>query len=385
MILRRRLRPILLEKCLLGGDNYTTGSQCARVFDDVLRASRHISKWPHVEFLQEYQKIGDQIFEPGVFEQTSYYRNALENLRILAHYFDAVRPEEIQWGARRFATALKGRESALPPPAGERASDEPIIVRPVKYSDCYQVVSGHHRLSLAYVLGLRTAPALIMGPEVTTPLQDILLDCLWLQGRQELAQPVDLPEVKNWVLTRRCSDRLEKMVSCLQAEGITSGSYLDIASSYGWFVAKMNAAGFEAYGVERDPIAASLGPLIYGLHPGQSQVADCSEFLRAERQYDVTSCFSLIHQYVMNRMNVTAEELIRLVDSATRRVLFCDMGQSHEAVYRGLHLSDWDADRIESWLRKNTTFRRILRLGADEDVVEPYRDSFGQMLFACLR
>jgi hypothetical protein len=148
----------------------------------------------------------------------------------------------------------------------------------------------------------------------------------------------------------------------------------------------MSKAGFHAEGVERDPTANSIGELMYGLRPEQQHRSECTSFLRAVQEpYDITSCFSLAHHYVLNRLNVSAEELLRLLDAATRRVMFFEMGQGHEKFFSGSALAGWDADHIHEWLKANTTFTRIVRLGVDEDAVAPFQDSYGRMLFACLR
>jgi hypothetical protein len=163
-----------------------------------------------------------------------------------------------------------------------------------------------------------------------------------------------------------------------------SSTYLDVASSYGWFVSEMAKAGFHAKGVERDPTAITVGRVIYGLQADQVHRSDAITFLRAQQQqYDVTSCLSLTHHFILNRLSASAEELLHLMDSVTRHVMFFDMGQSHE--FSGAKLSGWDTDYIHNWLQTNTTFRRIVRLGVDEDAVSPNRNSFGRMLFACLR
>jgi SAM-dependent methyltransferase len=234
---------------------------------------------------------------------------------------------------------------------------------------------------------MKEVQGLILHPPVTTPVQDLLLDVLWLKNRRELYQPIDSPEVANWVLVRRCSDRLAKMMEFLRAGSMmppACSSYLDVASSYGWFVSEMSKAGFQGEGVERDPTAISVGRVFYGLKPDQVHRADAVGFLRAHQgQFDVTSCFSLAHHYILNRQNVSAEELLGLLDSATRRVMFFDMGQSHE--YRDEKFKGWDPDRIQRWLEANTTFTRIVRLGKDEDAVPPNANNFGRMLFACMR
>ena len=163
-----------------------------------------------------------------------------------------------------------------------------------------------------------------------------------------------------------------------------SSSYLDVACSYGWFVSEMSKAGFRAEGVERDPTAISIGKVIYGLKPEQVRRSGAVTFLQSLRnRYDVTSCFSLMHHYILNRLNVSAEDLLHLLDSATARVMFFDMGQEHE--YPNGRLAGWNEDRIHSWLQANSTFKRIVRLGPDEDAVPPNQKNFGRMLFACVR
>lgn len=382
------VRPIPIRGCLLGGDNGVAGSQYARVIGDRRRASRAIEEWPHVRFLRQYLEMGPAVFEPEVFERTDYYRNGSICIEFLGRYFDAVRPEELVDGARRFAECFEGAAGDEPPQFGQSPPGARIAVRRILYSDCYQVVDGHHRLAMAYLRGRTEVEVELRRPEVTTPLQDLLLDVLWLQRRQELYQPVEAPELRRWVLTRRCTDRLEKMLAFLRSENAMpprAGSYLDLACSYGWFVAEMEKAGFASEGVERDPIAAQVGTLAYGLDPARVRRQDCASFLRnAGRRYDVVSCLSLLHHYLLYRWNVTAEEMLRLLDSVTGRVLFFEMGESHEAFFAG-RLNGWNADRIEEWLRANTSFRRIVRLGVDEDAVAPFHESYGRTLFACVR
>jgi hypothetical protein len=390
LALGMKLKPIRVDACLRGYENGVSASTIARITGDIRRGSSPISEWPQAKLLRQYDCIGEQIWQREVFEQTDYYRNAVFNIELHGNYFDAVAPGEIQWGARRFINAYRGLDGKLLPPevpGYERDPHEHIAVRPVQDSECYQVFEGHHRLSIAYMGGIREVRGLILQPPVTTPLQDLLRDALWLKGRRELYQPIDSPEVAGWLLVRRCSDRLEKMKAFLNAEGLmppASSSYLDVACSYGWFVSEMSKAGFRAEGVERDPIAASVGKLMYGLAPGQVHRSDAVGFLRTlQRSYDATSCFSLAHHYVLKRQDASAEELLRLLDSATRRVMFFDMGQCHE--YERTKLDGWDPDHIHRWLEANTTFTRIVRLGPDQDAVPPNQHNFGRMLFACTR
>jgi hypothetical protein len=136
--------------------------------------------------------------------------------------------------------------------------------------------------------------------------------------------------------------------------------------------------------VERDPMAISVGREMYGLKAAQVHRADSVMFLRGlKTKYDVVSCFSLVHHFVLNDFGVTPEELLHLLDSATGRVMFFDMGQEHE--YPNSKLAGWNEDRIHSWLKANSTFERIVRMGPDEDAVPPNQHNFSRMLFACVR
>jgi SAM-dependent methyltransferase len=251
------------------------------------------------------------------------------------------------------------------------------------------VCDGHHRVATAYIKGLKTVQALIREPEVTTPLQDLLLDVLWLKGRRELYQPIESPEVADWPLVRRCTDRAAKILEFLHAENVmppAAGSYLDVACSYGWFVREMSRCGFEAEGVESDPIAISVGELMYGLRAEQMRRSDAIAFLKAnQKKFDVVSCFSLAHHYLLNRRSATAEDLLHLLDAATGSVLFFDMGEEHERDFWEDRLQGWNPDRIQKWLETNTTFKRVRRLGIDEDAVPPFQHCYGRTLFACMR
>jgi hypothetical protein len=105
-----------------------------------------------------------------------------------------------------------------------------------------------------------------------------------LNGKHALYQSIDAPEVANWILIRPCTDRLAKMTVFLHAEHLMPrerGSYLDVACSYGWFVSEMAKAGIRGEGVERHPMAISVGREMYGLRAGQVHRAESVVRLQA--------------------------------------------------------------------------------------------------------
>jgi 2-polyprenyl-3-methyl-5-hydroxy-6-metoxy-1,4-benzoquinol methylase len=176
------------------------------------------------------------------------------------------------------------------------------------------------------------------------------------------------------------------MQSHLGQCGVESGaSYLDVGACYGWFVAQMRADGFDAHGVELDPRAPELAAAVYDIEPERITTSEASTFLAAlEGTYDVVSCFSVLHHFVLGRGPCSAEELIELLDRATGRVLFFDTGEAHESWFAEV-LPEWNAEYIEKWLRANTSFTNVVRLGVDEDARGPYAENYGRTLFACMR
>jgi hypothetical protein len=91
-----------------------------------------------------------------------------------------------------------------------------------------------------------------------------------------------------------------------------------------------------------------------------------------------------LHHFVLGRGSVGHEELLRLLDRVTGRVLFLDTGQEHEEWFRE-SLAGWDADSIRRTLLENTSFDEVVDLGPDLDAVPPHERNYGRRLFACVR
>ena len=103
------------------------------------------------------------------------------------------------------------------------------------------------------------------------------------------------------------------MEGFLRPRGLLEGRYLDVASCYGWFVGQMAERGMAAEGIERDPLGATLGRLVYGVDPDRIRIGDVVDVLRGTREsWDVVSCFSLLHHFVLGRGACDEVELIRL-------------------------------------------------------------------------
>lgn len=421
------LTQVRLDHLLLGVQDGVPASAYAERFDDLLWASTPVTQGPHAELLRLAAGCEGARPTDEAILASPYAEHARRCLRLSGRYFWATDEAGIVEVARSFlaradlpvaapagsrpvaahitgdpamaaAAGTLAPTAVSPPPrpapvarAGQSSAADPVLVAPIRDSDCYQVLDGHHRLALLAHHGVPTARVKVKRLPVTTPLQDLLTQMSWIGGKKELYQPIDAPELRQgWTTVRRCRDRLALMESQLAALGTGPGhSYLDVASCYGWFVQQMAERGYAAQGVERDPLAPRLGAGVYGLDPGRVTVGDAVEFLRAAREegrrFDVVSCFSLLHHFVLGRGGGTsAEELTQLLDSVTGRVMFLDTGQEHEAWFART-LRGWDATHIARFLTTHTTFDEVIDLGPDEDAVAPYADNYGRHLFACVR
>jgi ParB-like nuclease family protein len=372
---------IPMTSLLLGGEGAVPGARYADMTNDPLRTSRPFVDGPHVKLLRDFGDTAPEQIPDDVLLDSAYGRNAEQCLRVTGSYFDATTRDDIPRVIRRVLRSAETSEGGRRP-IGASVEGIPLLVRPISFSNLYQVVDGNHRLAQAAWWGEAEVEVFIHRRTTQTAAQQRLRDMSWLRGSRELYQPVPLPEVSSWPLVRRCEDRLAMMTTFLGDD--TTLSYLDVASFLGWFVAQMSERGYSARGVERDPLAVEFGNLLYSLPPDAVAVADVVEYLGADRSFDVISCFSLMHHFALGRGSVTETELLELIDRACKRVLFVDTGQATERWFRDL-LPDWTPDYIGKWLLANSTFTRVHTLGTDSDGTGKYAGNYGRTLFACTR
>ena len=393
---------VKIENLLRGGENGIRAFKYAEITTDFLRPSTPVSEGPHIKLLKQYIDIKDDIFNSEVFVNTPFYKNALQAISLCGGYFYN-EPSNIIDTAKRFIKRHNNENiSTISRHPGQSPNESPILVRKIKYSSYYEVIDGNHRIALAYIQGKsHIEVTLIDEDEVYTPLQQLLLDVMWIDKRKWLYQPVHAPELKeSWMLIRKSTDRLVKMNSFLKEKELLppdSKSYLDIGSNYGWFVSKMAQTGFESYGLEQDYIASSVGTHMYGLKQEQIVNREMVSYLKVTSDtFDVVSFLSVLHHFELSRGGnsvylhsygqdkIAAKNVIKLVDSITNKVLFFETGQSHEKAFSG-RLSKWTDDFIINWLKENTTFKHIINLGKDEDNIPPFEGYYGRTLFACIR
>lgn len=387
---RPRRRSVPWDRILLGDQCGRRGDQFATEADRLMWSSTSISDSPHVALLELVRSGEIDTDDRDALLGTSYAELARTCIALYGSFFGADSEDEIHELLREVADG--GPRRARPDRTSERgwASSAPRV-RPIRHSDCYQVVDGHHRLARAYVDGAPEADVAVEWIGGYTALQRLLSQMSWLGDSHEIYQPLDAPELeKGWTLVRACQDRWAAISEFLDDHRLRPStddpmSSLDVAAAQGWFVSQFSRAGFDAEGVEIDPLAPQMAHGAYGLDRGSIHTADAVDFLlAADRRWDVVSCFSLAHHFALGRGSVTADRLIEMLDRVTGRVLFFETGQAHEAWF-GNKLAEWTYDGTEERLRDNTTFDHIVRLGVDHDGVGPYSGNYRRMLYACVR
>jgi len=97
--LRDRL-PFLIEKidlrrALLYGEAGHDAGRWAELTGNMQRASLLISESPHVKLLEQYREMSDTLFLYKIFEETAYFKNAMECVQITRNYFGQSNTEGI--------------------------------------------------------------------------------------------------------------------------------------------------------------------------------------------------------------------------------------------------------------------------------------------------
>ena len=365
LVRRLDTKRVPMDRLLWGGEQGTPAAKYARITNNFLRPSTLLRDTPHVDLLQRFQLEKESLLEHEAFINTKYYRNALEALDITGNYFGCNKPDQIVMQARRFIAAFQGEKNkALGSSLGISSRSMPVLVCRIAYSDgCYEIVDGHHRLAIAYARGAdRHRVHILKQRAVLTPLQQRLLDVFWTKGLRLLYQPVRSPEIgSKWRKIRQCDDRLDMISAFLRNNKLmppSVNSYLDLGSNYGWFVSEMTKLGFDAWGVDRDSAAVSLGPELYGISPERLIVENLATYLdKNERVYDVISCFSVLHHFVLGNGPISAETLMKRIDRTTGKVLFLDSGQNHELWFKH-SLTQWTPDYIAEWIKRHSSLQQ---------------------------
>jgi hypothetical protein len=376
-------KKIDLRRTFMGGEGTYDAGQWAEMTGDMKRASTLLEDSVHVKFLEQYRAIGEKIFVRTNFEQTPYFENAVQCVQFWGHYFGQKTPEGILAQARAFATMYERLKNGDPsevrfPSEEDHAPPRSLPhVRETLTPDVFQVVDGHHRLAIAWVLGERKRKVIVVPPPMATPLQSLVLKASQTDGKRKLDQPITSPEFDgSWRLVRPCEDRFSMMLSFLakRDHDFSRLSVVDLCCSYGWFVSQFLKRGCHAIGVDMNQISLKIGRIAYGLDAAQLVESDLISFLDTCGQtYDVVLLLSFLQHFALNRQNKSPEEILQGVDAITGSYLFLDAGQSHEQ--SRCSLAEWNEEFIVKFIKQHTSFTQVIPLGTDS----------ARTLFVCVR
>lgn len=372
---------------LMGGENGDSAEEFALKSGEILRPSQRIKHSPHIDFLKKYILIGDDIFKEEIFMHTLYCRNAMCCIEIYGNYFSHTTVSGVIKRAKHFISMYKNEGPVEKIAPQETPAGQPILLRKISMSDCYELIDGHHRCAIAMIRGQTTLACHIQDTTpVLTPIQKKVLLSSWTDNEPILYQPINLPEFSSWPTVRKCDDRLSMMLKYLESFPIKLHTYADLGCSYGWFVKKIHEKGYHATGIDRDINATDVGCSVYNINKNHIIIDSVENYAsNTQKKYDFVSCFSVLHHFITGRSGtVSGADLIQKIDQMTNHVLFFDMGEEHEDWFK-LSLKGWNADFIKSWLLENTTFDTVEILGKDNDSIGVYTNQYGRHLFACSR
>jgi SAM-dependent methyltransferase len=384
-VTRNRQKVVSIDQLLVGGWNGMSARRFAEESGNLLDPSTRLSESAQVDLLRRYDAVGMEIYDADTLRETPYYKRISTAASLSGHHRGARSDGELIELAREFIDRY--RDLSIPYRPGRSHPSSLPRVRRINRSDCYEIRDGHHRLAIAAARGETEVSVVVERPRSTTPTQRLLRQMSWLDGQERLYQPVNVPEVATWPVMRRCTDRLTMMLDFLESDepSTEQRSYLDVGACYGWFVAHMEENGYRSSGIEQDPLSQTLAELAYDLTPDHIIVGDAVQFLQSQRErFDVVSCFSMLHHFVLGRASCSAEELIALLDDVTGDVLFLDTGEGHESWFK-LVLPEWTPEYTRQWILDHTTFTNVQALGRDHDGVAPFAGKYGRTLFACTR
>lgn len=391
---RPRVREIDLRRTLIGGEGKYDAGRWADITGDMQRASTLLKDSPHVKFLEQYCVLGEKLFLWKNFAQTSYYQNAVKCVQFWGDYFGHRSREGILAHARSFAAIYErmkngdGLEVRFPFEQDGSHPQSLPLVRETLTPNTFQIVAGHHRLAIAWVLGQQKTKAGVFPPPMATALQSLVMTVHQTGGGKELYHPIEGPEFdSSWGLVRRCDDRFALMLRFLASTGhkLSGLSVIDLGCSYGWFVSEFSKRGCHAIGVDRDPAALKIGRIAYGLHSGQLVQSDIMTFLHScDRTFDVVLLLSILQNFAQRPDFARPEEVLERIDAITGFCLFFDTGQNHEEWYRN-SLPEWNSDFIVKFVRQHTSFTHVSPLGVGSDNVGSYSDNYARTLFVCVR
>jgi hypothetical protein len=321
---------------------------------------------PHVRLLQAAMEHSSSLTDAEI-RASDYWAFGHSVAAIDGAWFGANDDDEFLTVTRNFIDWTLERAPRVTSSAGSPFDDHILVAR-VNGSPMLQVIDGHHRVAAAIVRGETSLRVNRTWLNVETPLQRRLHQLnVTRQGADALEQPLPSPDVASWTTTSDCASRLLRMVQFLGAEAssaVTQRSFLDVSSSYGWYLAEMKKFGFVVRGIETDDGASGIGRSFLGLRPEELVVGSLTESLEGLTETsDVVACFRLPELFDAGR---DVGRLAKAIDRVVDHVLFVDVDEHPEGAPGGAPPRVGTLTRL---LLDNTSFQRVVDLGENHDPV----------------
>ena len=344
------------------------------IADDAPKMGTSLGESPHIRLLELYARQGEGLFAPGNLERTEYFRLAGEWAEMDGVHRPELKAEAIRAQARAFVTLYdrlrRGDRREVQHFRESQGHSRPGALPTVQQTltpGIYQIVDGHHRLAIAWVLGQQRARVTVLPP-MPTELQRLVLDVDGNNGQRKLRQPIDRPEFdRSWRVEQPCGDYLAWMLDFLDGRMSLeqTPSMLDLGCSYGWLVERFSAYGFHALGVEPDPAALKIGRIAYGLRTAQLVQSTPADFVfGCKRTFDVVVVSGGLRALAEHSGAWGLEQFLKAVDSVTRRCLFLDLTQLDSHWWRHA-CPEWTRDTVARFMKERTSFTEVTLLGTE--------------------
>jgi len=360
--------------------------QWAELRDDLPGASTQLGDSHLVELLEAYRAQGRAALLPDSLERSRYYRCEEQYIRYVRDVLEPFSRADLFAEAEAFVTLYERIRSGDPSPvrfpsaaAHSDAGSDPVV-RGTLTPGTFEIIDGHHRLAIAWVLGERSKAAVVLPPEPTA-LQALVMTSSRARtrnnGERLLYQPITGPEFDaSWGLATRSHLYLEPMLGFLVRQGLSLPglSMLDLGCRYGWYVDMLARQGARVRGVDWDGAGLMVGRIAYRLPSAQLVRSDLSAFLsdRAE-PVEVALLLDTMDDFTITSDWRGLPELLTRVDAITRSVLFLGVAAPSVTSFRS-GLRPPEAAAIVDLVRKHTGFTDVVPL-----------DGPSPTLFGCVR
>ena len=386
-----RRESVSLDNLMIGQQAGIPLEQWIEKTKEYSRISVLLSESPYVDILRLIDENPAILNNKSEIVNTSYYKMCDVCIKHTGHFMGKKTSRGIlSWIGEYYAFYQKIKKGSCCKTSSEFSNeghskvDDLIQVFKLNNSEYYEIVDGHHRCAIYYLLGKKTIKSKVLGDKFSY-LQRIILGSKQVFD-YEVYQPLDAPEVRDWRLVRGCDDRLSMMFSFLKKKKIAVSriSYADLPCSYGYFLSAYKKKGSKVRGIDLDNSSLRIAREINGLTEKEVNKADIMTFLKSSKRYDVVSCLSLLHHFALGVVPGSYVSLLEKLDKVTKKVLFLDTGQAHEKQYKG-KLDEWTDEFIISEILRHTSFKKVIVLGKDHDNVGTQKGDNARTLFACVK